>query len=222
MKKLFFIILSIALISQTAYSQNDCIPDPFITKNYFNDAKRMALEEMLKTPKSPYLDSINVPGILSDKYLRILSSAYKSNKEPFDKGIHKANSTETFIFIEVDKRMKGISTFVKNKGGEINNAAFDKLISLYQLRLMELGFNTDTAKYTLMLVSPLVLNSKPLVNKFCKISGITNSTNNGLELSPPNNITFDFNKKLLEFVFNSGVMRWSYKVTNPCSAELTD
>lgn len=147
-----------------------CEIDTFIWNNYLADAELLAISEIQDSDDHLYKDSVFVPLVLRDKYLKILSSIYRSSGSSFVDSIFKGDAIhmidrDQMIVLEVDTTEQ----WVKNLKADSTGSAYlpvDTILTGSSMRLSRFY------KEWIFLKSAYHINYNPLLSEFLKIPGV--------------------------------------------------
>jgi hypothetical protein len=169
--RLIVVVFLFSAITTFKLNGQPCEMDTFILNNYFADAEMLAIKEIQASDDHLYKDSVFVPITLRDKYLKILSSIYRSPCSTFVDSIFKGNAIhmidrDQMILLEVDT----IEQWVKNLKADSSESDYhpiDTILSGFSMRLS--GFY----KEWIFLKSQYLINYKPLLTEFIKMPGVS-------------------------------------------------
>lgn len=174
MKNLNFkkIILNfgVLILITSALSGQDCEIVPFVLDNYYKDAELLAIKEIQTTDNHEYKDSVFVPIVLKNKYLKIISSIYNYEGATYkdsiftNYNIHVLDQDQ-IIWIKTDTTQQWVKN-LKSDSTKSGDSIVDTILSRYSLKL------DFSRKENLSLKSEYNINYLPLVSEFSKITGI--------------------------------------------------
>ncbi len=224
------LLLSFLLLISYSSRAQDCTIDPFIKEHNHYDAEVMGLKEMKADTSGQYKDSILVPRSLVNKYLLILSSAYRLDPVPFKSDVHVNTYDDMYtVYIEVDKTVPWIQNFANGRAKKTGNAYFDALLDKYKLArktidMFEPGNGPKAGKYWIRLESDYYLNPPALLKCFDKIKGVRKAAYEEIPTVSMRTMEYDLIKNVLSlFVQQSGDVfkddEFYFKVISPCQVE---
>lgn len=233
--KFFVLIFLFSTNTTLELNGQTCEIDTFILNNYFVDAGLLAISEIQASDDHLYKDSIFIPIDLRDKYLKILSSIYRSTGSTFVDSIFKGNAIhmidlEQMIVLEVDTTEQWVRN-LKADSSESGYISVDTVLFEFSIRMA--GFN----RKTLFLKSKHHINYKPLLDEFMKITGVYRAElfNNHILVGPDDcddrymdNIELLGDLKTLRFIWSANGCPggycftekfWEFTITGECTFE---
>jgi hypothetical protein len=209
----WFTLISLILINSNLFSQN-CIVNDWIKDEYFFDSQMLSIREIISDTNHPYRDSVFLPGVITDKYLGLLSAVYDQKTDLTDiifsyyfihiypyfeldyKGIPYSQ-----IVMKIDTTFNWVKTYIQDSLIS-GNHKFDSITSLYNLRLKSVTY-LKTATY-MHVGSPEIMNLQALKDIFESIEGIELAYPYDGLMGEGDDIQITFNYDTAHVVFSVG------------------
>lgn len=208
-----FTLICLVLISSNLFSQN-CIINNWIKDEYFFDAQMLSMREITSDTNHVYKDSVLLPGVITDKYLGLLSALYNQNTFLTDSvfnyySIHiypyffleYLDLPYSQIILEMDTTVEWVKSYIQDSLIS-GNQKFDSITSLYNLRLKHVTY-LKSATYV-YIGSSVILNLQVLVNEFESIEGVESALPDYSLFGDGDDIQFTFNHDTAHIIFSIG------------------
>lgn len=178
MRKFIFLLILQASIQAIA---QDCDIVSQIQNDYLNDAKFLALREMHSDSTSTYVDSVDIPTDLTNKYLGVLSEIYSLDNQVIDSifNIYDIHASPIHAFPNEpysEIRMDGDTNYTWIKNYMVDsfvsgNPQFDSIVTKYDFKLQSY-INFSTGLSSMSITTPRILNLESLADSLNTIEGL--------------------------------------------------